>query len=170
MSTSYRPLAEIIARDLFDGRLANYGVFEHVAADTGTTERRRILTDGRNYLLVYMSADGIVRELIRNGMNAPRNILGAVEVAFDTEIVSEYDGRYWGFESDEEYDKCIEEMAKEDNERFYADVLRYLKGQQPQELKRGTIGMQAAEQVRKMVAARPELLDSENEEELRALL
>ena len=167
MSTEYRPVKEILARDMFDGRLANSGVYEHVAPDT--TEETRVLTDRRNYLVVWIDAEGVVKGLTRRGMNAPQKIFEAIEVAFETEIVSEYEGRYWGFESDEEYQKWMEEMAKVDAESFYADVLKYLKGE-PHELKPGTIGMLAAEQIKRHVADRPQLLDAENEGDLRALV
>jgi hypothetical protein len=167
MSTDYRPLKEILARDMFDGRLANCGVYEHVVP--GNTEETRVLTDSRNYVIVWLDAEGVVKGLTRSGMNAPQKIFEAIEVAFETEIVSEYEGRYWGFESDKEYEKWMEEMAKADSERFYADVLKYLKGE-PHKLQPGTIGMRAAEQVKRHVADRPQLLDAESEGELRALV
>jgi hypothetical protein len=167
MSTDYRLLENVRACDMFDGRLEKRGVYEHIAAET--TAATRFLTDRRNYLTVRINADGVVQDLTRGGMNAPQTILQAIEEAFETEIVSEYEGRYWGFESDEEYDKCMQEMEKADNEKFHADVVRYLKGE-PHKLRPGTIGMLTAEQVKKHVADRPQLLDAENEGELRAVV
>jgi hypothetical protein len=167
MSTNYRPIKNILARDMFDGRLAKLGVHEHILDDTAAATR--LLTDGCNFIIVHINAEGVVDGFTRRGMNAPGKILDVIEVAFDTEIVSEYEGRYWGFESDEEFEKWQEEQAKAANEEFFADVLRYLKGE-PHRLQTGTIGMLTAEQVKKQVAKRPELLDAKNENELRALV
>ena len=58
MSTDYRPLKEIAACDLFDGRLEELGVRVHVKQDENTGEEVRMLTDGRNYLWVYVDDDG----------------------------------------------------------------------------------------------------------------
>ena len=44
MSTDYRPLKKIAACDLFDGRLEEFNVREHLRSDT--TEHYRLLTDG----------------------------------------------------------------------------------------------------------------------------
>jgi len=55
MSTDYRLLRKVPACDLFDGRLEELGVREHVKPGA-TTER--LLTDGRNYLWVYIDDDG----------------------------------------------------------------------------------------------------------------
>ena len=47
------------AQELFDGRLKAYGVGEHIELDE-TSEKRRCLTDGRNYMWVYIDDDGFV--------------------------------------------------------------------------------------------------------------
>ena len=57
MSTDYRLLRKASACDLFDGRLEEFGVREHVKPEA-TTETSRLLTDGRNYLWVYIDDDG----------------------------------------------------------------------------------------------------------------
>ena len=58
MSTDYRLLRKVPACDLFDGRLEEFGVREHVKPEA-TTEKSRLLTDGRNYLWVYIDDEGL---------------------------------------------------------------------------------------------------------------
>jgi hypothetical protein len=83
MSTSYRPLKEISAHDLFDGRLEELGVREHAAV--GSNEIRRCLTDGRNYLWVYIDERGNISDLVRYAPNgAPGKIMNAIGQVFET--------------------------------------------------------------------------------------
>jgi hypothetical protein len=104
MSRDYRTLDVILATDLFDGRLAKFGVHEHVAADS--TGHSRLLTDDRNYLHVYIHESDI-SFFTAYGRNDEDNILRAIATAFETEIVSEEDCRFWGFHSDEEMNKAL---------------------------------------------------------------
>ena len=98
MSTDYSTKEKISFADLFDGRLERYGVREHISEDS--TENRRCLTDGRNYLWVFAADDRTLEILKRyggcgaamsdfpGGGNAPGQILGAIAKAFDTDISS----------------------------------------------------------------------------------
>jgi hypothetical protein len=115
MSTRYRPLKKIAASQLFDGRLEEFGIREHVQPGETTetitclTNGRnyrwtiRYLFDGRNYLSVYIDDDGFVFDFIRWGGNDPDNILKAVSLIFDTRIASEHEPQYWGFDTQEEW-------------------------------------------------------------------
>jgi hypothetical protein len=58
MSTDYRLIGEVSAGEVFDGRLEKFDVREHVVPDK-TTEKDRLLTDGRNYLWVSIDDDGL---------------------------------------------------------------------------------------------------------------
>ena len=49
MSTDFRPLTKIRACQLFDGRLEELGVYEHINPET-TTIKTRCLEDGRGCL------------------------------------------------------------------------------------------------------------------------
>jgi hypothetical protein len=90
MSTDYAPIKKILVCEMFDGRLEKFGVREHVKPDE-TTEKSRLLTDGRNYLWVYVDDDGFVGSFTRYAPNgAPGKILTAVMNVFDTDIFSEY--------------------------------------------------------------------------------
>jgi hypothetical protein len=82
MSTYYAPFDKVHARDLFDGRLEKFCVREQLTDDT--TETSKCLTDGRNYLWVYINDAGIVSNIKRSGANAPSKILNAIAEAFDT--------------------------------------------------------------------------------------
>ena len=163
MSTYYAPFNKIHARDLFDGRLEKFGVREQLTADT--TETSKCLTDGRNCLWVYINDAGFVGNIKRSGANAPSKILNAIAETFDTDIFSEYEPQYWGFDTKEQWDAWQEKLAKEDDEKFHTDLLKYLRGE-PNDIRPGTVGMGCAEKAKKLVENDPTLLLSENKDKL----
>jgi hypothetical protein len=165
MSTDYSPLKKIPASSLFDGRLEKFDVREHIKPDK-TTEKERCLTDGRNYVWVYIDDDGFVDILTRYGANAPVKILNAVANVFDTDIVSEYEPQFWGFDTQEEWDACYQEIAKEHEEQFHIELLKYLEGK-PNDIRPGTNGMYQAEIAKKLVEKDPTLLLPINKDKLR---
>lgn len=136
MSTCYAPLVKITAGDLFDGRLEEFGVREKVTDQT--TETMRCLTDGRNYVEVCVNEDGFIDHLIRRGRNAPDKILNAVAGAFNTDVVSEYEAQYWGFDTQEEWDAWQMEEHRKDEESFHVELLKYFRGE-PNDIQRGTV-------------------------------
>jgi hypothetical protein len=103
MSTNFAPLMKISAADLFDGRLENFGIREHLTENTTTDWR--MLTDGdENYLCVAVNDRGLVAYFTRYaGCNNPGKILRAIDQVFDANIVSEYEPQYWGFETSEQF-------------------------------------------------------------------
>ena len=149
MSTDYRLLRKVPACDLFDGRLEEFGVREHVKPEA-KTEKSRLLTDGRNYLWVYIDDDGFVGCLSRYGGNAPGKILNAVADVFDTDLVSEYEPQFWGFDTQEEWDACMEKMSQKAEEEFHIEIFKYLRGE-PNDIRPGTIGMCKAEIAKTLV-------------------
>lgn len=163
MSTYYAPFNKIHARDLFDGRLEKFGVREQPTADT--TETSKCLTDGRNCLWVSINDAGFVGNITRYGANAPSKILNAIARTFATDIFSEYEPQYWGFDTQEEWDALQERLAKEDNEKFHAELLKYLRGE-PNDIRPGTVGMQWAEKAKILVENDPTLLLPENKDKL----
>ena len=60
----------------------------------GTTERKRCLTDGTNYLWVQIS-NGFVASINCTISNEANNILNAIAEEFDTDIISEHDAEFW---------------------------------------------------------------------------
>jgi hypothetical protein len=141
MSTSYCLLKKVRACELFDGRLEAFGIREHVNDET--TERRRCLTDGRNYVWVCMDESGDwVEVLTRYAGNASGKILNAVAEAFETDIVSEYEPQFWGFDTQEEWDAWQNELAREHEKEFCAALLKFLRGES-HGIRRGTNGFDA---------------------------
>jgi hypothetical protein len=163
MSTNYAPSKKIRACDLFDGRLEKYGVREQLTDDA--IETSRCLTDGHNCLWVSIKDFGLVGLFSRYGANAADKILNAVADTFDTEVASEHEPHYWGFDTQEEWDAAWDQMAKEDEERFYTETLKYLRGQ-PNDIKKGTVGMCKAEIAKKLLEKDTALLLPENKEKL----
>ena len=102
MSEYFRPLAQIFARDLFDGRLGEHviNIHEHITEDT--SERDRCLTDGQNYVCVQIDEWGVVYGFARYRTSQPGYILDEVAASFETPIVSEYDPQFWGFDTEAE--------------------------------------------------------------------
>ena len=164
MSTDYVPFNKICARDLFDGRLEKFGVREQPTPET--TEKSKCLTDGPNYLWVYINDAGFVGRFTRYFPNgAPGKILNAIAQAFDTDIFSEYEPQYWGFDTQEEWDAWQEKLAKEDDDKFYAELLRYLRGE-PNDIRPGSVGMGWAEEAKNLVENDSTLLLPENKDKL----
>jgi hypothetical protein len=163
MSTHYRPLERVRASDLFGGRLENFGIREHINDETNQTAK--CLTDGRNYVWVYVDQDGFIDSLCRYGLNSPRKVLNAVADAFDTDIVSEYDPQYWGFETHEEWDAFQQKLAKEEEDRFYIEILKFVRGE-PNEIGPGTIGETEAGIAKALIEQDASLLLPINKEKL----
>jgi hypothetical protein len=166
MSTDHRTLKKVSAQKLFDGRLEEYGVREHINPDT-TTNDWRCLTDGNNYVWVSIRDDGFVGPITRfRPGGAPGKILNAIAEAFDTDIVSEYEPQYWGFDTQEEWDEWNEQMSRETEEIFHDELSKYLRGE-PNDIRHGTIGMIKAEIAKKLADKEPALLLLTNKDELR---
>ena len=150
MSTDYILSERVRMEDLFDGRLESYGITEHIDDET-TSRERRCLTDGRNGIWVYGVEN--VDCLTRFGwMNAPGKILGAIADAFETEIFSEYEAQFWGFDTEEEWNAEMDRLAAEYEAEFYEDLINYVKGE-PHDLRAGTIGMTKAQIARQALKA-----------------
>jgi hypothetical protein len=101
MGSEYRAEKDILANELFDGRLQKFGVCEHGQA----REDYRCLTDGENCLGVPINDAGYVTGFERawNGIwGSPEKILSAVSDAFETKIFSYQEPEYYGFESEEQ--------------------------------------------------------------------
>jgi hypothetical protein len=115
MSTDFVTVKKIRASALFDGRLEALGVRESVQEAPGelppidpdapisqkieralqlastTSSKNRRLTDGENYLWVFINDEGFVTGLTRYSSNDPSKILEAIETAFAVDILSEHD-------------------------------------------------------------------------------
>src|SRR6516225_5754165 len=166
MSTDFRPLTPIRMAELLDGRLERVGVWEH-HPKWELAPNRKILTDGSNYLHVYSKEKGLVSCFSRYMPNGnPGYILTAISDEFDVDIVSEHEPQYWGFDTQEEWDACMERMSRESEERFHLELLKYLRGE-PNDIQPGTNGMIEAEIAKKLVENDPALLLPINKDKLR---
>jgi hypothetical protein len=80
---------------------------------------------------------------------------------FDTDIVSEYEPQYWGFETQEEWDA----WEKKRYEVFYIEIMKYVRGE-PNNIRPGTIGMYEAEIAKTLIAKDPAFLFPLNKDKL----
>jgi hypothetical protein len=134
MSTYYGLRKSIKADELFDGRLEAFGVREEVRPE-GTADRYppymkvkevRYLTDGRNSMEVVVYENGVPDVTVRNLWCAPeKEIFHAIAEAFDTDIVTEHQPEFWGFDTQEEWDAWQTRRAAEEEQRPHAQILKF---------------------------------------------
>ena len=175
MSTYYGLRKSIKADELFDGRLEAFGVREELRPE-GTADRYppymkvkevRYLTDGQNSMEVVVYESGFPDVSVQNLWCAPeREILYAIAEAFDTDIISEHEPEYWGFDTKEEWDRWNEQKSREHQESFHNELLKYLRGES-NNIRPGTIGMILAEIAKKLADKDPALLLPTNKVKLR---
>jgi hypothetical protein len=163
MSTYFHALTPIRMADLFDGRLDHVGVHEHQSE--GTTAHCKCLTDGRNFLWINGNNEGFISGFTRYGMNAPQRILGAIAAEFAVEIVSEYEPKYWGYETQEEWEAAWTEMGRKEEQNFYNEVAKFVRGES-HDIILGTIGMIKAEIANRLIADSPDLLAEDKRSDL----
>lgn len=150
MSTWWRPASDIPFAQLSDGRLEKYGI-------------RIVDTPHDGKLFLVVRDDFLELERQKNGdCNFKRRgyvlspINRALTEEFEIEWVSEHDHRFWGFATEEEWYAFNEKLTKEDEDRFYNDLLHYLR-HEPNDLSPGTIGMIKAKIAKTLVASDPSL-------------
>jgi hypothetical protein len=163
MSTDFRPLTSIRMTDLFDGRLEKAGLREQRSEDT--TSNSRCLTDGRNFLWAHCNDEGLVTTFTRYGMNAPQRILRAISDGFDVDIVSEHEPEFWGYETKEQWDADWAAMAEKDEQNFYNEVVKFVRGE-GHDIVPGTIGMIKAEIAKRLIAESADLLAEDRRPDL----
>jgi hypothetical protein len=151
MSTSYGPLGPLAVTDLLDGRLEAYGITQH-----RNSEGQLCLYDSMNYVHVYVDDKGLVSGFTRYAGNNAYYIVESISEAFGLRIASEYEPEYWGFATQAEWDLFQEEISREHEDQFYADVIRYAKGE-PNGIHPETIGHIKAEIAKALITAEPSL-------------
>ena len=174
MSTYYGLRKSIKADELFDGRLEAFGVREEVRPE-GAADRFppymkvrevRYLTDGRNSMEVVVYENGVPDLRARNLWCAPeKGIFRAIAEAFDTDIVTEHQPEFWGFDTQEQWDRWNEQRSREDDESFYLEVFKYLRGES-HGVGPTTIGMIEAKIAKEIVEKDPTLLLPTNKDQL----
>ena len=123
MSTDLMFEKDIRIEELFDGRLECFGVYEEVVEGESTPDFR-LLKEGSNGLRIY--GDEVVGLISKCGINNPAKIIDAISETFGTYVVSEYEPQFWGFETQEEWDRAQNEMHKEDQAELYIEIMKYL--------------------------------------------
>ena len=103
MSTDFKTQKKITISDLFGDRLKKYGINGELGMSVPGLQCGH-LTDGRNYLSVMSSGSG--RPLLSRtaGCGDANYILGCIAEEFKTEIYSEHQPQYWGFDTEAEWD------------------------------------------------------------------
>jgi hypothetical protein len=105
------PPKKILASDAFDGRLEKTGIWEDVVPGE-TTEQKRCLTDGTKFMWVFLDGGGYLW--------AVRGFLGIADVIadlFQTELITEYDSQFYGFETWDEFDAALEATKSKRDEK-----------------------------------------------------
>jgi hypothetical protein len=126
----------------------------------------RYLTDGRNSMEVIVYENGVPDLTVRNLWCAPeREIFHAIAEAFDTDIVSEHQPEFWGFDTEEEWHAHEKRFHEEYEQQFHAELLKHLRGE-PSDIRPGTIGMKKAEIAKSLVEKDPSLMEPENRDKL----
>ena len=90
-------------------------------------------------------------------MATRQRILAALAETFDTDIVSEYDHRFWGYDTEEEWEEAQRKMAQEHDDWWHGELMKFLAGE-PADLHPGTIGMIKANYAPEGVAPDPALM------------
>ena len=96
---------------------------------------------------------------------APGKILSAISDTFDTDIVSEHDPRYWGFDTHEEWDAVLEEEAKRHRDECYVEIMRSVR-KEPNKIGSGTLDEIKAKIAIELVEERCELREEKHKDEL----
>jgi hypothetical protein len=168
MSTSYRALIAIPFHSLFDGRLDKYGIREIIKSDT--SESLRYLSGKDGILSVYKEQGGADSSFERPSFAPmPWAIFDALAAEFGTDFVSEHDHRYWGFDTAEEWNAFQDKLARDDDDDFYRNVLRFSRGES-HELTPGTIGFARAEIARGLIDMDPSLAEPDRRVALFAMI
>jgi hypothetical protein len=165
MSTDYMTEEKVRFIDVFDGRLERFGVREHICPGK-TSDTYRCLTDGRNFVWLC-EYQGTLGCITRYGANVPQKILVAIAEAFETDIFSEHQPQFWGFETQAAWDRAMDALNKRADDAFYADVVRFIRGE-PNRLRARSVGMRKAEIAKDLVGHDPSLLSPDKREELMA--
>jgi hypothetical protein len=100
MYTDYATLKSVPFDQLLDGRLERWGVKPVYTDDNG----RVLLSDGNSFMWAYRTENDSL-SCVRHTQNKPTHILNAVSEAFESELVSGDDRRFWGCDSGSEQDQ-----------------------------------------------------------------
>ena len=110
---------------------------------------------------------GVRRSLTRYARNGdPLKILNSIADAFNTDIFTEYEPQFWGFETEEEMEAALEKIAmqhKAEDLKFEAELLKYVRGE-PNNIKEGSDAEAEAKIAKRLAEEFAALLRPENRE------
>jgi hypothetical protein len=154
MSTCYRLEKNISMNELFGGCLERFGIHKEKVEGKPTGERR-LLTEGRNSL--WICGDNITEEIYASAASrCPGKILAAIALVFDTNIWSEHNPQFWGFETDDKWEYSRDHFGREGREELYTEIIRFVEGQQ-NHIDLEVIGMRQAIIAKNLIAENPDL-------------
>jgi hypothetical protein len=90
MSIDFWTKPRLRMKDLFNGRLKKWGIFEPTKGRKVLPDMR-CLADGENCVWVYSCEDGMISVISSYGLYNPYHILKAISEAFDVDIWFERD-------------------------------------------------------------------------------
>ena len=157
MSTDYCFKVFAPISDIFDGRLSQYGIHERVE-EGRTSERERCLSDGFDQL--WLSGHKIPERgaFTSYSYHDCPVILGRLSQLFETCVYSEHEPQYWGFDSQREWDEFEREMADQQYQDTYKNLINFLT-LRDHPFKEGTVGMGWALTAHQLVVSDPSYLE-----------
>ena len=162
MFTYYRLDKKIKFKELFDGRLERFGVYN--AGTKVVTRTWGCLHDDRNSLVV--EGDEVVESMTGFGLfNATEKILTAIATAFNTEIFSEYQPRVWMYKTEEEWGHDQRKSIERNPVIFYNMVIKHVR-EETQELTPFRDGWLMVKAAKDLIFENPGLASPDREMEL----
>jgi hypothetical protein len=121
MFTHWNTEKRIQMAELFDGRLARFGVVECLITDEESPDIRA-LTHEKSMLIPSPGPGGRLKLSGISLTNFPIELLNAIAQAFDTEIYCEHQHQFWGFATQEEWHAWLDNLASVQRDDCYMEV------------------------------------------------
>jgi hypothetical protein len=114
---------------------------------------------------------GMVRSFTRWAGNSAGLILYAITEALKVEIVSEYEPRYWGYETEEEWEAAEtawQEANAKEEQAFWNEIIKFARGESDKivTMRRKSVAIEMAEIAKRLIAQSPELLAEDKRADL----
>lgn len=162
MLTHYRLEKKIKFKELFDGRLERFGVYN--ACTKVVTHTWGCLHDDRNSLIV--EGDELVESMSGFGLfNDTEKILTAITTAFNTKIFSEYKPQVWMYKTEAEWRRDRRNHTERTPDFFYNMVIKHVRGE-TQECAPFADGLLMVRVAKELIFENPDLASLEREMEL----
>jgi hypothetical protein len=138
MSTYYRPIRPIQMSELFSGRLKKYGIYDDSIGDArrlaGEVPGPRV-SKGTHFIVLHVTPgdndNDTVAEFASYNEDKeidPHGIIAAIADEFDTEIVSQHDPRYWGYNNFRDWNAAFYAQTSARLDAAYKEIIHYVEG------------------------------------------